>query len=72
GPTGGTEETPVGTVYVAVAYAAPWGSESSSVTAERNEFDGDRAAIREKTVERALRAVLEEMGATDRAESGEE
>jgi nicotinamide-nucleotide amidase len=71
GPTGGSEATPVGTVYVAVAYAAPWGSESSYLTAERNEFDGDRAAVREKTVDRALRAVLEEMGATDPPESSD-
>ncbi|MFT4889360.1 MAG: nicotinamide-nucleotide amidase [Halobacteriales archaeon] len=70
GPAGGSEETPVGTVYVAVAYAAPWGTERSSVTAERNEFDGDRTAVRERTVDLALRVVLEEMGATDVPESG--
>ena len=72
GPTGGTEETPVGTVYVAVAYAAPWGSESSYVAAKREEFDGDRATVRERTVDRALRAVLEEMGATAVPGSGGE
>ena len=72
GPTGGSEETPVWTVYGAVAYAAPWGSVASSATAERHEFDGDRAVVRERTVERALRAVLEEIGATDRPEPGEE
>ncbi|WP_254765690.1 CinA family protein [Salinilacihabitans rarus] len=58
GPTGGTEETPVGTVYVGVAYAAPWGSGESAATASRYEFDGDRATVRAKTVERALRDLL--------------
>ena len=58
GPSGGTEETPVGTVYVGVAYAGPWGSESSSATVSRYEFDGDRATVRAKTVERALEELL--------------
>ncbi|WP_247729383.1 CinA family protein [Halovivax limisalsi] len=59
GPTGGAEDTPVGTVYVGVAYAGPWGSESSFADAERFEFDGDRAAIRAATVERSLECLLE-------------
>lgn len=54
GPTGGTPETPVGTVYVAVAYAAPWGTGDSFATATRYEFDGDRATVRERTVDAAL------------------
>jgi len=54
GPTGGTPETPVGTVYVAVAYAAPWGSGDSFATATRYAFDGDRATVRERTVDAAL------------------
>ncbi|WP_439025588.1 CinA family protein [Haloarchaeobius sp. DT45] len=61
GPSGGTEETPVGTVYIGVAYAGPWGSESSYTTVERYEFDGDRATVREKTVEQALSDVLDEV-----------
>lgn len=61
GPTGGDEETPVGTVYVGVAYAGPWGSESSYATVERYEFDGDRAAVREQTVDRALADLLDEV-----------
>lgn len=54
GPSGGTAENPVGTVYIAVSYAAPWGSGDSYATARRYEFDGDRPAVRAKTVERAL------------------
>ncbi|WP_049921227.1 CinA family protein [Halopiger djelfimassiliensis] len=58
GPSGGTEEHPVGTVYVGVAYAGPWGSESSFATVSRYEFDGDRAAVRDETVEQALSDLL--------------
>ncbi|MWV39171.1 CinA family protein [Natrialba sp. INN-245] len=58
GPTGGTEENPVGTVYIAVAYAGPWGSGSSFATATRYEFDGDRAEIRARTVDQALEDLL--------------
>ncbi|WP_435335271.1 CinA family protein [Haloarchaeobius sp. TZWWS8] len=61
GPSGGSEETPVGTVYVGVAYAGPWGTESSYTTVERYEFDGDRASVREQTVEQALSDVLDEL-----------
>ena len=63
GPAGGTEDDPVGTVYVAVAYAGPWGSESSYATASRYVFDGDRTAVREQTVERALEDLLVEIDA---------
>ncbi|ARS91147.1 CinA family protein [Natrarchaeobaculum aegyptiacum] len=61
GPDGGTETDPVGTVYVGIAYAGPWGSESSYATATRHEFDGDRAEIRAKTVEQALVDFLSEL-----------
>ncbi|WP_254764673.1 CinA family protein [Natrinema marinum] len=61
GPTGGDEETPVGTVYIGVAYAAPWGSEESYATVSRYEFDGDRAAVRAKTVDQALEDLLAEL-----------
>lgn len=63
GPSGGTEDTPVGTVYVGVAYAGPWGSETSATTVSRYEFDGDRAAVRAKTVDRVLEDVLSEIDA---------
>lgn len=65
GPSGGTPETPVGTVYVAVAYAAPWGSHESFAKAERHEFDGDRATVRERTVDAALDALLEAVATVD-------
>lgn len=58
GPTGGTEDKPVGTVYIAVAYAGPWGSQSSNATVSRYEFEGDRATVRAKTVDRALEDLL--------------
>ena len=61
GPTGGTEETPVGTAYVAVAHAAPWGSGDSSVTVERYVFDGDRRAVKRAVAERALADLLAEV-----------
>lgn len=54
GPTGGTPETPVGTVFVGVAWAAPWESGDSGVVVERHEFDGDRAAVRERMARAAL------------------
>ncbi|MFA9426440.1 CinA family protein [Natronorubrum sp. A-ect3] len=58
GPTGGTEDNPVGTVYIGVAYAGPWGSESSFASVSRYVFDGDRDAVRTKTVEQALEDLL--------------
>ncbi len=59
GPTGGTEETPVGTAYIGVAYAAPWGSGDSRTTVERYEFDGDRGTVKRRVAERALADLLD-------------
>lgn len=61
GPTGGTPETPVGTVFVGVAYAGEWGTESSYATVSRYEFDGDRTEIKEQIAERALEDLLAEI-----------
>jgi len=57
GPTGGTENKPVGLVYIGVAYAAPWGSEDSFVRVTRHVFDGDRAAVKEQSATHALDAL---------------
>ncbi|ELZ18566.1 damage inducible protein CinA [Haloterrigena salina JCM 13891] len=65
GPTGGTEENPVGTVYIGVSYAGPWGSESSFASVSRYVFDGDRADVRAKTVDRALEDLLEALETRD-------
>lgn len=54
GPGGGTAEKPVGLVYIAIA--GPKGTEVSSFR-----FDGDRAGIKEKTVEAALEWLLSEV-----------
>jgi nicotinamide-nucleotide amidase len=62
GPSGGSEETPVGTVYVGVAYAGPWGTESSYATVSRHEFDGSRTEIKARIARQALADLLEELG----------
>jgi nicotinamide-nucleotide amidase len=59
GPTGGTEAKPVGTILVGVAFAGPWGSESSTVDASRFEFDGDRRTNKEQFARQALETLLE-------------
>lgn len=59
GPTGGTDEKPVGLVFVGVAHAAPWGSEDSFVRAERYVFDGDRLAVKAASARRALSDLAE-------------
>lgn len=50
GPDGGTEQTPVGTVFVGVAGA-------DGVQAFEFHFDGDRAQVRVQTVDAALTAL---------------
>ena len=59
GPTGGTDEKPVGLVYVGIAYAAPWGSGESRASAERYVFDGGRAEVKERSAETALSDLLD-------------
>ena len=61
GPSGGTDEKPVGTVYVGVAYAGDWGTQSSYATVEHHEFDGDRREVKEQIARRALRDAYDEL-----------
>lgn len=57
GPTGGTDEKPVGTVYVGVAYRGEWGTGESYTAAARHEFDGDRRQVKERFARAALKTV---------------
>jgi CDP-diacylglycerol--glycerol-3-phosphate 3-phosphatidyltransferase len=52
GPDGGTPEKPVGTVWIGIAWRGRKGAPVSKAT--HHLFAGDRAAIREQTVESAL------------------
>ena len=52
GPTGGSPEKPVGTVWFG------W-SANGQVRTERRRFDGDRAAVRAATVHHALQTLAE-------------
>ena len=52
GPDGGTEEKPVGTVWIGVALP-------SGTTSRRYHFSGDREEIREQTVDASLHLFLE-------------
>jgi PncC family amidohydrolase len=55
GPTGGTKEKPVGTVYVALA-----ADEETFVRHHR--FSGDRTAVKLQTAEEALRLLVKYLG----------
>ena len=65
GPTGGTDDKPVGTVFVAIAYAAPWGSQHSYTTVERAQFDGDRTDVKRAIAEYALERLADEIRETN-------
>jgi len=58
GPEGGTADKPVGTAYVAVAYAAPWGSGESETAVERYQFEGDRETVQSQLAAQTLDDVL--------------
>ena len=52
GPTGGTKDKPVGLVHFGAA------RHGRDIVHERHVFDGDRAAVRQATVQRALALLL--------------
>ena len=55
GPDGGTDDKPVGTVWLC------WGKRDKTSIANEFHFEGDREAVRLQTVEAALMAVLDIM-----------
>lgn len=56
GPGGGSLDKPVGTVWFA------WASRDDGVESERQQFLGDRDAVRRQTVAHALEGVLKRLG----------
>lgn len=56
GPAGGTPETPVGTVFIGCATA-------KKTVATECHFTGDRRAVREQSVNRALEMILQALQA---------
>lgn len=54
GPTGGSREKPVGTVYMGLSFP-----ESGNTETRRFQFDGDRQAIKFRTSEAALKWLCE-------------
>jgi len=65
GPTGGTTEKPVGLVYIGVAYAGPWGSQSSFTRVDRHVFDGDRQVVTQKSTTQALVALSDAVASVE-------
>jgi nicotinamide-nucleotide amidase len=53
GPSGGTDEKPVGLVYIA------FGDKGGTREVREHRFDGDRASVRQQTLEAALKHVLD-------------
>jgi len=51
GPSGGSADKPVGTVWLA------WGDRDGAIRAERYRFDGDREAVRRQAVARAIQGL---------------
>lgn len=57
GPTGGSDEKPVGTAFIAVAHQGAWDSGETETRVTRYEFDGSRLEIKEQIARQALRDV---------------
>lgn len=62
GPTGGSPDKPVGTVWLA------WVAQDGRIQAQRHQFAGDRAAVRAATVQCALQGVLNWVRSADLAD----
>ena len=56
GPTGGTKEKPVGTVWFA------WAAKNNAVQARMFRFKGDRYEVRRQTVAMALQGIMDLLG----------
>ncbi|WP_231183953.1 CinA family protein [Haladaptatus sp. DYF46] len=61
GPSGGTEEKPVGTVFIGVAYAGKWTSGESYSVVARHEYDGSRQEIKNEIARQALSDLFDEL-----------
>ena len=59
GPDGGTPEKPVGTVWIA------WANRNGVAEAMQCNFEGDRRAVREASVEQALGGLVNFLNAND-------
>jgi nicotinamide-nucleotide amidase len=59
GPSGGTPEKPVGTIWMA------WQVRGKPSEAESHVFGGNRAAIRRQTINRALQGLIDRLGRLD-------
>lgn len=59
GPDGGSKEKPVGTVWIA------WADRDGNVIDQNFQFEGDRQAVREASVESALSGAIELVEARD-------
>ncbi|GAB7094903.1 CinA family protein [Halolamina litorea] len=66
GPEGGSEEKPVGTVFIGRAYAADWGTGGSYTEVSRHVFDGSRTEIKEQIARKALELLLSDADLSDR------
>lgn len=64
GPDGALPGKPVGTVFVGVAYAAPWGTANSYTKVERYTYEGSRTQVKEQIARGALHLLAEEVSAT--------
>lgn len=53
GPTGGSADKPVGTVWFG------WATPAAGIVTQMQRFDGDRAAVRQASVRHALQRLLE-------------